>query len=216
MKFLLLSLVMLSSIAYAETGKILFSRGDVKTTSGNAKKNAVLKIGDIIETGAKSLAVVQLPQGNKVKVGANSKLKIEALPKTKDGQTKLSLLKGDSFIKVLKSKVRGKKSKFVLRTKTTSMGVRGTEFFASYGSGKDVWMCVNEGVVAVRSKDEKKSTLVKEGEGIVVKGGSKTSDPKPLEWTKKLNWNMDPSRGDLTNRVSIESAYSDLLDEDYD
>lgn len=96
------------------------------------------------------------------------------------------------------------------------MGVRGTELFASYGTGKDVWMCVNEGIVSVRSKKEKKGTLVKAGEGVVVKKGKWTSKPKPLAWTKKLNWNMDPASGDVVNKVSIESAYSDLLDEDYD
>ena len=96
------------------------------------------------------------------------------------------------------------------------MGVRGTEFFASYGSGKDIWMCVNEGIVSVKSKSENKQTLVNAGEGVVIKKGSGTSKPKPLAWTKKLNWNMDPKVGEVVNKVSIEAAYSDLLDEDYD
>lgn len=209
----------ISPLAFATTGKIIFIKGEVKNLkNAPLKKNQTVKIGDIIITGKKSLAVVQLPQGNKVKVGESSKLKISKLPKNeKTGSTTLSLFNGNAFIKVLKGKLRkGQKSKLTLRTRTTAMGVRGTEFFASYGSGNDVWMCVNEGIVAVKAKSEKKSTMVKAGEGIVVKKGQSTSKPRPLAWTKKLNWNMDPKSGELANKVSIEAAYSDLLDEDYD
>lgn len=207
-----------ANILLANNATVVFIKGDVKDSKNKTvKKNQSLAEGTVINTGANSFAVLKLPHGSKVKVSENSQLKISKLAPKKDGQTRLSLFKGSSFIKVLKSKlVKGQKSKLVLKTRTTAMGVRGTEFFASYGTGKDVWMCVNEGVVSVRAKSEKKSTFVKAGEGIVVKGGSKTSKPKPLKWTKKLNWNMDPSSGSVENKVSIESAYTDLLDQDYD
>lgn len=218
MNFLVVLSLFFSFSVFAENGKVIFTKGLVKIgKSTKLKKNQVIKVGDRITTGKDSLAVLHLPQGNKVKLGPESVMVIKVLPKSKNDSTKLNLLRGNSFIKVLKGKLRkGQKSKLTLRTKTAAMGVRGTEFFASYGSGNDVWMCVNEGVVAVRSKNEKKSTLVKEGEGIVVKNGTDTSKPKPLEWTRKLNWNMNPKSGDLVNKVSIESAYTDLLDKDYD
>lgn len=216
---LILFFFIFSPLAFSMTGKVLFIKGEVRDLKNkDIKKNQVVNIGDFIITGKKSLAVIQLPQGNKVKVGESSKLKVSKLPKDKKkGSTTLSLFSGNAFIKVLKGKLlKGQKSKLTLRTRTTAMGVRGTEFFASYGSGDDVWMCVNEGVVAVKANTEKKSTMVKAGEGIVVKKGTSTSKPKPLAWTKKLNWNMDPKSGKLANKVSIEAAYSDLLDEDYD
>ncbi len=202
----------------ANYATVVFIKGDVKDAKNIAlKKNQKLPEGTMINTGTGSFAVLELPFGNKVKVGESSQLKVSKIAPKKNGQTRLALFKGSSFIKVLKSKLaKGQKSKLILRTRTTAMGVRGTEFFASYGTGKDVWMCVNEGIVSVRSKTEKKSTFVKAGEGIIVKDGSKTSKPKPLKWTKKLNWNMDPASGNLENKVSIESAYTDLLDQDYD
>ncbi len=218
MKVVILLSIFFSFSVFAENGKVIFTKGIVKIgKSKTLKKNQMIKTGDRITTGKSSLVVLQLPQGNKIKLGPESVLVIKSLPKKKAETTKLNLLKGSSFIKVLKGKLRkGQKSKLILRTRTAAMGVRGTEFFASYGSGDDIWMCVNEGVVAVKSKKEKKSTLVKEGEGIVVKDGTKTSKPKPLAWTRKLNWNMNPSSGNLVNKVSIESAYTDLLDQDYD
>ena len=207
-----------ANLLLANNATVVFIKGNVKDSkSKSIKKNQSLTEGTIINTGANSFVVLKFPHGNKVKLSENSQLKISKIAPKKDGQTRISLLKGSSFIKVLKSQFsKGQKSKFVLRTRTTAMGVRGTEFFASYGTGKDVWMCVNEGIVSVRAKSEKKSTFVKAGEGIVVKDGNKTSKPKPLKWTKKLNWNMDPSTGSVENKVSIESAYTDLLDQDYD
>lgn len=218
MKILVLFIFLFSTSLFAKSGKIIFVKGVVKDgKSKTLKKGQAVSVGDKIIAGKKSIAVIQLPHGNKVKIGAESELIIKAIPEKKSGTTKLTLLSGNSFIKVLKGKLRkGQKSKLTLRTRTAAMGVRGTEFFASYGSGKDVWMCVNEGTVSVRSKDEKKATLVNEGEGIVIKNGTSTSKPKPLAWTRKLNWNMNPKSGDVENKVSIESAYSDLLDEDYD
>lgn len=98
------------------------------------------------------------------------------------------------------------------------MGVRGTEFFVAHGkkSSGDIWMCVSSGEVVVKAKTEKKATSVKAGEGIVIKGGKETSNPKPLAWTQKLNWNMDPKKGKVENTISIDQAYSDVLDFDYD
>jgi hypothetical protein len=216
--FLTLTLAIWANLAFASQVTIVFMKGDVKSsTSKVLKKNQLLPEGTVISTGAKSFAVLKLPQGNKVKIGEKSELKVSKLAKKTNQQTRLLLTKGSSFIKVLKAKLaKGQRSKLILRTKSISMGVRGTEFFASYGTGKDVWMCVNEGVVAVRSKKEKKSTFVKAGEGVVVKDGDKTSAPRPLKWTKKLNWNMDPESGTVENNVSIQSAYTDLLDQDYD
>lgn len=207
-----------TNFLWAKSATVVFVKGDVKDSKNKEiKKGQDLPEGSYVNTGAGSFAVLQLPFGNKVKVGEQSQLKVSKLAPKKEAQTRLSLLKGSSFIKVIKSKLtKGQKSKLILRTRTTAMGVRGTEFFASYGSGNDVWMCVNEGVVSVRSKKEKKATFVNAGEGIVVKDGEKTSKPKPLKWTKKLNWSMDPTSGDLENKVSIESAYTDLLDQDYD
>ena len=127
--------------------------------------------------------------------------------------------KGSLFAKIRKNVGKDtSKGQFRIQTKSAVAGVRGTEFFTSYGTkANDVWLCVNEGLVEVKPADGQKgkSVLVKEGEGIAVTGKG-ISKPRPLPWTKNLNWDMDPKSKDLVNKVDIESAYTDLLDQDYD
>lgn len=230
--FLFASLLFLSATLYAEAGKVFYSKGDVTITSkdksktAKAKKGLSLELGDVIKAGPKSLAIVYLKGlngGSKIKVNANSEIqvrKIQGMEKAR--KTSVLLRAGSAFVKVLKEDTEAGE-KFILRTRSTSMGVRGTEFFAAYGKSEadgrinsktDVWMCVNEGLVAIKAKD-KKIVEVKAGEGVRVKKGKKTSKPRPLAWTRKLNWAMDPKE-DLVNKVNIEEAYYDLLDQDYD
>jgi len=203
-----LILLSLSLVTFAK-GSAVYVKGDVKVDHKKIKKGFIVKEGQTILTGSKSFAVFKLKEGSTFKVSPNSSLKITKVKEKKE--TVLTLLKGHSFFKYNKKKKGGLK----VNTKTVAMGVRGTEFFVSYHKD-DVWMCVHEGVVAIKSKREKKVKLVKEGEGVVVHGGQKTSTPKPYPWTRKLNWNLDPQKGSLESKINIEQAYSNPLDQEYD
>ncbi len=227
--FILLVLFFIFSNIASAGGKLVYSKGTVEVLSKKTKskmfqkikKGASLEIGDIVRTRKGALAILSLDGGSKLKLNPNSAVTIK---NTQKNNEEVFLNKGSAFINVLKSKLsKNAKPKFNLRTKTVAMGVRGTSFFASYGKTptqkkvrKDIWMCVNEGLVEVVNVKSKQKVQVKAGEGIKVDKGQKISDPKPLAWTKKLNWNMDEGKGDLENKVSIEEAYSDPLDQDYD
>ena len=98
--------------------------------------------------------------------------------------------------------------------------VRGTEFFIAYGrtveENPDVWLCVNEGSVAVvvESGDE---VVVNEGEGVNILSGSRITDPRFFPWTEKPELEHRPPRPDRFGIPPISTlAYSDLLDIDYD
>jgi len=214
-KIILILSLFLSTHVFA-AGKIFYKRGNLTINKKAGAKNTPVKAGDIIITGKKSLAIIILNNGSKIKLSENTKLKLGKVDDKKTG-TSVALLKGNAFFNVIKERLRGKK-KFNVKTRSVSMGVRGTEFFASYGKGKskDIWMCVNRGKVLIKAKNEKKARLVNAGEGVRVKDGKKTSKPRPLAWTKKLNWEMDPTKGDVKNEINIEAAYTDILDEDYD
>ena len=109
---------------------------------------------------------------------------------------------------------------YTVKAETVLAGVRGTEFFIAYGrkieETSDVWLCVNEGSVAVSVQGQRKTAVVKEGEGINIVAGNKLTKAKKYPWTKDLNWNTDPGRGDVKDNTSLDNAYSDLLDQDYD
>ena len=233
-KLYLLFLVFFFSFqVFAGSGKAVFIKGEVLIKGSNnkfirLKKNQDVNLGDMIRTKTKSIAVLALKSGSKLKLNENSAITLRT-EKTAKKPESLFLNKGSVFISVLKThltkktkKTKKTKIKLVLKTRSAAMGVRGTKFFASFGKQankskrKDLWMCVNSGLVEVRTTHTKKSILVKAGEGVHVKEGTEVSEPKPLMWTKKLNWGFDSTKGDLTNKVEIEEAYTDLLDKDYD
>lgn len=212
MKTLIFTLFLISNTHAQTIGKVLFSKGDVffkkskDSKAVPAKKGSTFSDKSIFKTGKGSLAVLSLNSGSKIKVNQNSQIIVS--------KEAAGLTKGSSFFEILKSKVRkNKKIKYRVKTKHASMGVRGTQFFVSLGNKNDSWMCVNEGLVEVKSKDNK-TVLVKEGEGVKV--SKSVSDPKPLPWTKRLNWEMEGNLKEIENKVNIEDAYQDLLDQDYD
>lgn len=212
-KVFLFTLVLLTPNILAK-GTIVHARGDVKVDGKKAEKGTYIPLKSRIETGANSLAVISFEGGSTVKLNEQSRLYLTKDDASKK-KTNLALLKGSSFFKKL-VKTKNNGGLFV-KARNVSMGVRGTQFFVGYGKKKeeDVYMCVNEGKVVIKGEDQKKATLVKAGEGVVVAGGKKSSTPKPLPWTKNLNWNLDPEK-ELENKASIEESYSDPLEKEYD
>ena len=161
------------------------------------------------------MAIVTLNDGSTIKLNENTTISVTHLSND-TGPTKVTLGLGSVVVNALKSALKNiLNEKFILRTSTVAFGVRGTTFFASFGTkgSSDIWMCVNEGSVSVRSSSEKEAKLVHEGEGVQVINGEKTSPPKPLAWTKKLNWNLNSeNEEDLKNTINIEDAYSNPLE----
>src|SRR5690606_29127311 len=179
-------------------------------------KGSVLPVGSRLRVGEKGLVILRGSDGSVVKLETGAALEITKLdPLDKAGETLYSLVKGSAFFKFPKNSAR----KAGVRTKTASMGVRGTEFFVAHGGNSkssDVWMCVNEGLVDVSTTKIKKAVSVKAGEGVKVAQGLDVSNPKALPWTKKLNWEMNPQASNLDNTVSIEEAYASPLNYDID
>ena len=222
--------------AIASNATIFYLKGEVEVVAVDqsvrkAEKSMSVARGETVRTGSNGLAVlevektknsnikVKLDKQSSVKVGADSQNKIAA-------SNDVFLELGGAFVNVVKRKLRSgesdkdEKREFKLHTKTASMGVRGTQFFAAVteadANNSDLWMCVNEGVVEVNNKNAKSQTLVKKGEGIAIRKGGATSAPKPLAWTSKLNWQMNPKSGELDNKVSIKEAYYDILNIEYE
>ncbi len=214
MKFLIPILTLIPLLSFGFQAKFVHIKGVVKLDGTLIKdKKAPISKPAPIETGKDSLAIVRIGENYTLKINENSIVDLSGiLEKTPS----VDLKNGSIFSYIKKEIATKQRESFRLKAKDVAMGVRGTTFFASIGKKQDVWMCVKEGVVGVKTKKQNKETLVKAGEGIVARSEGEVSKPKPLPWTKKLNWDNDPESGDLTNTVSIEEAYVDLLDFDYD
>lgn len=178
-------------IAYRK-GKVEIFRNKKPVTTG-----PVLP-GDVIKVHKRSLLVLKSPQ-EVLKIMHDT---IITPRETKEG-TLIDLVKGAMVSKVTKKK-------FKVRTKNTVMGVRGTQFFVAISGSDDAWMCVNEGTVVVQKKG--KAVAVPAGKGVFV-DQKDISKPAAFAWTKKINWKMDSSEGELDHNVNL--SY-DVLDSFYD
>ncbi|MBI3554247.1 MAG: FecR domain-containing protein [Elusimicrobia bacterium] len=182
---------------------------------GPAKEGQALSSGDWIETLKAATAVIELADGSALKLKELSRFQLE-LPAGKERTTSGLLSFGGVFAKVAKV-LPG--ASFEIRTETAVAAVRGTEFFTAFGrakkAGRDLWVCVNKGAVDVTTTASKAPLRVPAGKGILIKAGLDLTKPQAYEWTKKLNWNMDPKSGALEDQTNLDSAYTDLLDQDY-
>lgn len=201
--------------AHAYSGQVIFLNGDVQ--AGKAAqfeavhRDQIVQEGETLKTGMNSTAIVKLDDQSLLKLKSNSQITL-----SKDDSREVRLDFGGLFSNIQK-KV---KPHFFIRTRTAVMGVRGTRFFTAYGdSGKhenDLWLCVEEGLVAVEALGSREQVLVKEGLGVFVPTGKKVTEPKAYDWTKGLNWNMDPGKGDVVDHTEIKSSYKNLLRQNYD
>jgi hypothetical protein len=205
--------------APAPAARLAFASGDVTVESKGggrlAKAGAPLADGDAVSTAEGATAVVELADGSRLKLRESSRLVLK-LPAARSPLTEMLLSFGSVFAKVAKQHPG---AEFHVRTPTAVAAVRGTQFFTAYGrengKARDLWVCVNEGAVDVRTTASKQALSVPAGKGVLIKSGLELTKPQAYDWTKKLNWNMDAKGGALEDKTNLDAAYSDLLDQDY-
>ena len=192
-------------------------RVTIESKSGGrpAKSGTALAAGDSVSTATGAVAVVELPDGSRLKLRESSRL-VVTLPGPESTATEAFLSRGSMFAKVTK-RLSGRE--FRVRTTSAVAAVRGTEFFTAYGrshgKNSDLWVCVNEGSVELKTTKSKKGLLVPAGQGVLIQSGLDFTKPQAYGWTKNLNWNMDAEKGAVEDKTNLDSAYSDLLDQDY-
>lgn len=198
--------------------RLLAVSGDVtiqsKDGSRMGKAGAALADGESVATAEGATVVIELIDGSRLKLRESSRLAV-TLPSLKSQVTEAFLSLGSVFAKVTK-RLAGQE--FHVRTLSAVAAVRGTEFFTAYGrprgKSRDLWVCVNEGAVEIETSTEKKPLRVPMGKGVLIKSGTDLTKPQAYDWTKTLNWNMDPA-DKLEDKTNLDGAYSDILDQDY-
>jgi ferric-dicitrate binding protein FerR (iron transport regulator) len=211
-----------STFAWTQQSVIEYVEGQV-TVSGQsgdfeADFGTPLVVGDTVITGPAGIAILRINSRTQVKLRENTRLTVESATE----QAAVRLERGGVFARVARETSNAARtlSGFEVRTPSVVAGVRGTEFFVAYGrtieDEPDLWLCVNEGTVAVAVTRTGQETVVEEGEGINILAGLRATDPRPYAWTKQLNWGFDPAEGEVRDDTDLDGAYADLLDQDYD
>ena len=214
------ALVSASSVrAAAPEGRFVVVVGAVTTelagSSHAVASGATFQPGAVVRTMAGATAVIALADGSRIKLRESSRLQLVPL-EPRSRVTEVMLFLGGVFAEVKKRAVG---AEFRVRTPGAVAAVRGTQFFTAFGrthgKARDLWVCVNEGLVQVGTTSSRKSLDVPAGKGVLIKGEKDLTNPKAYDWTKKLNWNMDAASGSVEDKTNLDAAYSDLLDQDY-
>ena len=206
----------LPGAAFAVDGTVVYAEGDVSLKSGTETHEVAIGDpvgpGTVIVTGPRSFAVIDLTNSTTIKLREKTSLAIDSIGET----TSLTLTEGGVFTSI----ARALTGRLSVQARNAVFGVRGTEFFVAYGrtieAEPDIWMCVNEGSVEVAIPTTGQTVVVPKGLGINILGGGRITAPRAYPWTRKLNWNDDPKAGAVEDRTSLEQAYADLLNQDYD
>jgi ferric-dicitrate binding protein FerR (iron transport regulator) len=200
--------------------RLAHAAGDVTIESKEGgrlgKTGALVGNGDSVATAEGALAVIELPDGSRLKLRASSRVAV-TWPGPKSGDLSEAFLSYGSLFAKITKRLAGQR--FQVRTPSAVAAVRGTEFFTAYGRTKgknrDLWVCVNEGSVVLNTTKSKEELLVPAGKGVLIKSGLDLTKPQAFEWTKTLNWNMDADKGEVEDKTNLDGAYADLLDQDY-
>lgn len=184
--------------AVADTYQVAYQKGKVEIFRNKKKVSPPVQSGDVVKVHRGGLLVLKSPQET-LKIMHDT---VISPRETKEG-TLIDLVKG-ALISLVSNK------SFKVRTRSTILGVRGTQFFVQTTGDKDLWMCVNEGVVNV--KKGKESVDVPAGKGVFV-DKKDISKPLAFAWTKKINWKMKGGEGKLDHKINLNY---DLLENFYD
>ncbi len=180
----------LSSIAWAEgeTKPVIESlEGDglvvVKSSNGTSKQAArgiEIQVGDRVKTGPEASAKIRYPDGSKLLVGRGTEVEIQE----HNGDTQFNKVYSGYVRGLIRKASQPDKSKpprFIIRSRTVVMGVRGTDFLLD--QKKDLEIHTLDGVVEV-AQDEK---ALMAGKGVSVPRGqmidadeAKIHEPKPF------------------------------------
>lgn len=199
---------------FAQDVAVVAAKGTVKAGVTGAlqavKVGSRISDGQTVQTGEDSLVILKYADDSRIKLKEKTEVVIHAV-QGKEPQG-LDIVLGAVFAAVSKRP----NQRFQVRTPAAVAGVRGTQFFTSYEK-KDVWMCVEEGQVEISENEKPKPVLVSAGFGVLVEKGKAIAPPQKFAWTKKLNWNMDPDKGDVVDKTSISDDYKKkLLKSNYD
>jgi len=166
-----------------------------------------------VRTGKKSLAILSLNKTTVIKLKENTEISFNSLDKKR---ISLFLKRGGVFSRIQKNAGNN----YSIRTSTVTAAVRGTEFFMAYGErgtrGQEMWLCVNEGNVAVTGKSKVHPIMVAAGLGVYIDTDGDITPPTKFNWTKRLNWNTDPDKGSVQDNTSVIEVYRNFFNEDYD
>lgn len=196
MRLFLFVMAMVSMLWSMESGKIAFVKGEVTVVRENklipAKAGESILIGDVIKTGEDGRAKLMFKDNTVITIGKSSVFKNENyVYDEKNGQYDVKFKVAEGFFKSVTGAI-GKvaKEKFQLKTRTATMGIRGTIFGGEVTEENENIYCL-KGSISVESAGVTK--IVEKGMMTSIKMGGKPSEPKKISPADHLKFNKETS-----------------------
>ena len=155
MKFIIIILLFVFSL-YAEVGKVTFMKGDVFVLrDGQSKPTTVgmeLQEKDAISTKKSSLVKLIFSDKSAISIGSNSEFSIEKyfFDEKKESVANFKMKKG-IFRAITGKMAKLSPDKFKLKTRTVTIGIRGTIFSGVIEKEREEFFC-EKGTIYVSSK----------------------------------------------------------------
>jgi hypothetical protein len=188
MRLLLLTLTLALALpARAEVGHAFAVSGPakLKKSSGDEivlKAGAPIDAGDFVLTDANSTAKLLLKDRSVIDVSPSSSFRVESLDDGDSPDRQAELQEDFGKIRASVNRKLGKQGKFLMRTPSTVMAVRGTEWVATSHRGKNA-----------ESTKGQESITVLEGK-VAVNDVAAKEEPVVLERGKRLNVYLEFAR----------------------
>ena len=186
-QIILMIILMMAVAAVAQkrsSANIKFLIGDVQvlpnsqTTWGKAKISDKVYKGDRIKTGLSSRVEIDMPDGSTIRVDQSSIFDIKDIKTEEDDgedDMSFSLWAGNIWAK-FKKVVSGRSSR-TIESPSAVVAIRGTTLEMNVNAQLTTRVSVEEGLVAVTSKDVEGEVLVGSNQQTIVEQGKPPTDP---------------------------------------
>lgn len=131
--------------AEAGFGSVKLLRGKATLDGKELHEGDAVNAGEVVGTGERSMVRILLESGVAMQIGPASEVRLEEEKKIPVAD----LLRGELLSSIRKG---SGELKYRVRSKSVSMGVRGTTFFVKTSSRGRTFLCVCEGKVEVKWK----------------------------------------------------------------
>ena len=213
MRYLLL-LLCISTMIFASIGNVAALKGVVKvkrdTGTINAKYGLAIEEKDVIFTKNNSKVQIILKDETIVTIGENSKYSFSeyAFDNKSNAKAKMKLDRG--FFRVITGKI-GKiaPERFKVETKSATIGIRGTNFFALVNKQKEEIGCIS-GKIFIMTNEMKRFSLPAGQMALLQSDKTWRKRAIPRGYRKKMNLTVKksiaPAAGQTQQNVLLQAA----------
>ena len=219
LNFILLLSLSFTQVSYAKVyiAKVTKLRGSVTQLIPGKHKASTLKVGDqltedtSVVTSKRSFVRIRFLDGSNISLGPRGKVVVSKM--NKSGKGILTLLKGQLRSKIISVKSKTKSHKFLIKTKSASLGVRGTEFQTIYNPENNITnLLTYKGEVAIAKVEYKKNKKNSYENKISKISKKQISNSKAIRLKKDLNTEMESALADKNVIIVKQGQFSGALD----